>query len=776
MLSLADYTVGWICALDIELAAARGMLDECHSPQVLPPKDWNSYTLGRIGAHNVVIACLPQGVMGTIAAAQVATKMDSTFTDLKFGLMVGIGGGVPSEEHDIRLGDVVVSTPTGKSPGVVQYDMGKTVQEGRFDQTGSLNKPAQVLLTALTNLKSKLHDLTKYVSEMARKYHGQDPPFTHPRIQDSLYEANYDHPPGFRDCSECEAEKLVHRKPRHSEDPVVHYGLIASGNQVMRHGTTRDRLRQEHDFLCYEMEAAGLMDVIPCLVIRGICDYADSHKNKSWQPYAAATAAAYAKELLNTIPGYQVAGTRTIKNFIELISPSNPWITEQDISSGKQEGTFDIDRRDALERTPLHRAASMGHTHVVELLLDRNADIAARSYDLFSPLGFAAQYGHEPVARVLLERGAARKMTQPEKMRALYDAFFGGHQAVFRLLVENNFDGTRHNPPSPVHTVVASRDTTALKRLLSGEVDINVKGLGGQTPLHIAVAQNDLSSAELLLDHGADVTVTNSMGFTPLSLARRNYEMLQKLIDKRPEQINAPEDRFMHTVLILVAVERNLTAVKFLLSKGANPSICDIFEETPLHYAAEGGHLDIVQALVEAGSDLQVLDTGGRTPLRCAQLNQHSAVVDYLAPRTRAVENWRGWTELHYASWTGHWLLVIKFMNAGFSVSAQAHDGATPLHLAAEGGHLVVVKSLLAAGANRKAPDKENRTPLDYAKQNGKNSVVQYLNGTGTGEQVHDEEHRTPWAHLRCKECVNHRYLLEPTKPHETKQIVECPN
>jgi len=64
-----------------------------------------------------------------------------------------------------------------------------------------------------------------------------------------------------------------------------------------------------------------------------------------------------------------------------------------------------------------------------------------------------------------------------------------------------------------------------------------------------------------------------------------------------------------------------------------------IFEETPLHYAAEGGHLDIVKAFVEAGSDPQLLDTGGRTPLRCAQLNQHSAVVDYLEPRIRAAEN-----------------------------------------------------------------------------------------------------------------------------------------
>jgi nucleoside phosphorylase len=93
---------------------------------------------------------------------------------------------------------------------------------------------------------------------------------------------------------------------------MVHYGTIASGNQVIRDGLQRDRLSSElGNILCFEMEAAGLMNSFPCLVIRGICDYADSHKNKKWQPYAAATAAAYAKEILSVIPAAEVATTRT---------------------------------------------------------------------------------------------------------------------------------------------------------------------------------------------------------------------------------------------------------------------------------------------------------------------------------------------------------------------------------------------------------------------------------------------------------------------------------
>ena len=56
----------------------------------------------------------------------------------------------------------------------------------------------------------------------------------------------------------------------------------------MKHGRTRDRPAKEYGILYFEMEAAGLMDQLPCLVIRGVC-YCDSHKNKQWQGYAALT-------------------------------------------------------------------------------------------------------------------------------------------------------------------------------------------------------------------------------------------------------------------------------------------------------------------------------------------------------------------------------------------------------------------------------------------------------------------------------------------------------
>jgi nucleoside phosphorylase len=311
-LSFPDYTVGLICALPIERAAAEGMLDEIHKspPHQRLSHDDNHYTFGQIGPQNVVVACLPKGMTGTISAAKVANQMLSSFENMKLRLLLGVGGGVPGKGADIRLGDVVVSKPTATYGGVIQYDMGRMVGEGRLELTGMLNRPPDVLLSAVSGLQAK-HiregpKLSNHLRVMIDRYPSLARQYSCPGIDhDSFYDAGYEHEAGNLDCEACDPAKLVVRELRSSEEPDIHYGLIATGNQVMKNGATRDRLGNELGVLCFEMEAAGLMDNFPCLVIRGICDYADSHKNKRWQGYAAATAAAYAKELLLSImPGY----------------------------------------------------------------------------------------------------------------------------------------------------------------------------------------------------------------------------------------------------------------------------------------------------------------------------------------------------------------------------------------------------------------------------------------------------------------------------------------
>ncbi|KAL6835271.1 putative kinesin [Trichoderma camerunense] len=245
--------------------------------------------------------------------------MMRSFPNIRFGLMVGVGGGAPDMEsddpcNDIRLGDVVVSCPTVNSSGVLQYDFGKTMREGKFIQTGTLNKTSMELRTGISKLRAKHRmeesQMSHHIASMLESNDKMRKDFNRPdQEHDQLFRSDYDHIRGQPSCAICDSNALLIRTPRANEDPIIHYGLIGSANQVMRHGVTREMLRREKGIICFEMEAAGLMDTYPCLAIRGICDYADSHKNKRWQPYAAAAAAAYAKELLSVIPAVEVAST-----------------------------------------------------------------------------------------------------------------------------------------------------------------------------------------------------------------------------------------------------------------------------------------------------------------------------------------------------------------------------------------------------------------------------------------------------------------------------------
>lgn len=312
-----DYTIGWICALPIEMAAAKIMLDRINVEAPRIPGDNNCYILGSIGHHNVVIACLPSGGYGTINAAVAAGQLQAGFPSVKCYLMVGIGGGLPNKTADIRLGDIVVSTPTRDLPGVIQYDLGKAGAGGLFERVGVLDKPPLLLRTAVSKLRAD-HGIQKsrvsgFIKRAVKKYPCNKANFTYPGAdQDRLFEAEYDHY-GGNTCKYCDTKRLVIRSERENYRPKIHYGLIASGNQVIKHGQTREKIAKDLGVYCVEMEAAGLMDAFPCLVIRGICDYSDSHKNKQWQGYTAAVAAAYAKELLLVaLPAVEIEDLETI--------------------------------------------------------------------------------------------------------------------------------------------------------------------------------------------------------------------------------------------------------------------------------------------------------------------------------------------------------------------------------------------------------------------------------------------------------------------------------
>jgi nucleoside phosphorylase len=240
--------------------------------------------------------------------------------------MVGISGGAPNDKNDIRLGDIVVSSPEDGSDGVYHHDFGKIVQGLPFKQTGYLDQPPRVIRFAITGLRSKYrrngHHIDGTIASILQTEPLMEEAFSRPaRESDRLFASDSVHTSQVTCDGSCATrlEKIITRRTRkaNNDGPHIHYGIIASGNQLVKDARMRDRYAEEKDILCFEMEAAGIMNVIPSLVIRGICDYSDSHKSKDWQGYAAMAAAAYAKDLLGEIQ--QTPTVQTITRKMKLL-------------------------------------------------------------------------------------------------------------------------------------------------------------------------------------------------------------------------------------------------------------------------------------------------------------------------------------------------------------------------------------------------------------------------------------------------------------------------
>lgn len=314
-----DYTVAWLCALAwSEQAAAIRMLDEQHEDLPQPDGDDNAYIYGSIKGHNIIIACLPLGQPGTISAAILVGPLSKSFPNLRIHLFVGVGGGIPHDppsadpEKNVHLGDVVVGVAeTPGVPGVVQYDFERDHGWGNKELLGLLDKPDRRLLNALSKLFSFYALGNSNFNVHLERLKGLKLDFTRPtRDADRLYRSSYEHldaGPDSMSCDSCLADGVILRRERLGPDAIVHQGQILSGNSVIKNTRRREELHRRFPYArCFEMEAAGVMDQTHCLVIRGIADYADSHKNQLWQPYAAGTAAAFAREFLLTIPPREV--------------------------------------------------------------------------------------------------------------------------------------------------------------------------------------------------------------------------------------------------------------------------------------------------------------------------------------------------------------------------------------------------------------------------------------------------------------------------------------
>ncbi|KAJ5890135.1 hypothetical protein N7504_010945 [Penicillium tannophilum] len=327
-LSRNDFAIAIICALPLEADAVEALFDETFDRlgRVYGKErgDNNAYINGRIGRHNVVVCYMPG--MGKESAASVASTLRFSYPEVDVALVVGICGGAPSPSPSKRiyLGDVIISD------SVVTYDFGRQYPGGFRRKTNvkdTLGRPNQEIRSLLTGLKAS-RSQSEFQNQMLRNLHSiqkKETKWQHPGIEDVLFKASYLHKHNTQSSSsqcgcltgdspynicnealeiEChslqcnEIEVIRRRSVAKSTEVSVHIGAVASADTVMKSGEHRDEITREEGVLGFEMEAAGVWDNISCVILKGVCDYADSHKSKLWQPFAAATGASAAKAFL----------------------------------------------------------------------------------------------------------------------------------------------------------------------------------------------------------------------------------------------------------------------------------------------------------------------------------------------------------------------------------------------------------------------------------------------------------------------------------------------
>ncbi|KAK4078339.1 uncharacterized protein Triagg1_3355 [Trichoderma aggressivum f. europaeum] len=298
-----------ICALPLEFDAIclafDEFWDEDGDPYGTAPGDANTYTTGRIGDQNVVLALLQR--MGKTSAASAVASMKLSYTGLRQAFLVGICGGVPRTQNgsDIMLGDVIISRT------IIQYDFGKrypdqfirkqTTMEAQSNDFRGLAVMAETM-RGRNKLRQAAFKLLNRLQDNANGG-GCGTKYAFPGLaRDKLFEPNYRHKHHESPscvCKECrDMTSPQFSTSKGAQMLAIHVGSIASGDTVMKSGMDRDKIAQKEGIIAFEMEAAGIWDEIPCLVIKGVSDYADSHKHSEWQDFAAATAAATTTALL----------------------------------------------------------------------------------------------------------------------------------------------------------------------------------------------------------------------------------------------------------------------------------------------------------------------------------------------------------------------------------------------------------------------------------------------------------------------------------------------
>jgi ankyrin repeat protein len=408
----------------------------------------------------------------------------------------------------------------------------------------------------------------------------------------------------------------------------------------------------------------------------------------------------------------------------------------------------DVNARGGCFDTPLLAASAKGHSEVVKLLLNNNADIRLCDDEDSGPLHWASIRGHVEVVKTLLDRGVNVDQKEKSEWTSLHLASSNGRVGVSRLLIQHGavVDARDCDQSTPLYLAVEGGALDIVRLLLDSGASVNVTEKHGWTPLHSAAYMGYHGIINWLLSFGASHDARNNAQQTPLALACHNgkLEVSRILLDRGADMNSRDVDGF--TPLHLASQEGHIDITQLLLDRGADVGTQDADGWFPLHFASVYGYLQVTQLLIERGASVDSRNGDKETPLVVASVNGHLDVARFLVEHGADVSSHdgKGWAPLHTASKIGR-LPITKFLlECGVDVDIRNKTGQTPLNLASGSGKLDVVHFLIEKGADIHTKDNEGWNPLHVAAQNGHLDIIHLLVDTGLVIDIRNNAKITP--------------------------------